>query len=371
MHTRYDQIKIDGKKLKKDSFGFVKLNANLTKTGIFTYLKEDGSIIKELRHPDEVFKEDSLETLKQKPVSNEHPSVFIDSGNIKDHIAGVTGERINILDSELVNSNVTIFEEKTIDDVSDGKREISCGYNCDLDFTQGVYKGEKYDAKQKNIKYNHVAIVERGRAGREVKLRFDSKDSVLVSKENKKEGVDRMDTTKDKDSNPDEKMIATTKKDQEIEALKKKLDEQNNLNDKKMDSLNANLDHSKQENMELKTKVENFDKKLDSEIIKKVNKRIKLYDAAKLCCDDETVGKLDKMSDIEIKKAVIKTQCKTDLAEKSDVYLEARFDMAIENLEKKDNEEIGELLLRSKTDSRDADYRKEFENRLVDNYKSN
>jgi hypothetical protein len=53
--------------------------------------------------------------------------------------------------------------------------ELSCGYTCDVDHTPGTYNGEKYDAIQKNIRYNHVALGAKdfGRAGSEVKLRMD------------------------------------------------------------------------------------------------------------------------------------------------------------------------------------------------------
>jgi len=55
-----------------------------------------------------------------------------------------------------------------------GKVQTSCGYECDLDETPGVYEGQRYDAIQRNIRANHVAIVESGRAGSEVKIRMDS-----------------------------------------------------------------------------------------------------------------------------------------------------------------------------------------------------
>ena len=45
--------------------------------------------------------------------------------------------------------------------VKDGRsRELSCGYYCDLDETPGEYEGQRYDARQRNIRGNHLALVE-------------------------------------------------------------------------------------------------------------------------------------------------------------------------------------------------------------------
>jgi hypothetical protein len=57
--------------------------------------------------------------------------------------------------------------------------EVSCGYHCDVDETPGEFEGQRYDRVQRNIRYNHVAVVERGRAG-DAKLRLDSNDDVRL-----------------------------------------------------------------------------------------------------------------------------------------------------------------------------------------------
>lgn len=47
-------------------------------------------------------------------------------------------------------------------------REISCAYQYDPDFTPGVFNGVPYDFVMRNLRGNHVAIVEEGRAGPDV-----------------------------------------------------------------------------------------------------------------------------------------------------------------------------------------------------------
>jgi hypothetical protein len=61
------------------------------------------------------------------------------------------------------------------------RREVSCGYRCRLDLTPGTTPdGERYDAVQRDVVYNHVALVPRGRAGRDVALRLDAADNQIL-----------------------------------------------------------------------------------------------------------------------------------------------------------------------------------------------
>jgi hypothetical protein len=62
--------------------------------------------------------------------------------------------------------------------------EISAGYKCRIEETPGVWfnpatgQSERYDAVQRDIKVNHIALTRMGRAGPSVKVlgRFDSAD---------------------------------------------------------------------------------------------------------------------------------------------------------------------------------------------------
>jgi hypothetical protein len=62
-------------------------------------------------------------------------------------------------------------------------REISCGYECKMVKESGEYQGERYDERQLDIVYNHVAIVDKGRAGPQARLVLDAADGAV-------EGVD-------------------------------------------------------------------------------------------------------------------------------------------------------------------------------------
>jgi hypothetical protein len=58
------------------------------------------------------------------------------------------------------------MDKATIADVEGGKRELSNGYASLIDFTPGeTVNGQHYDAVQRQIRGNHVAVVDKGRAG--------------------------------------------------------------------------------------------------------------------------------------------------------------------------------------------------------------
>jgi len=153
--------------------------AALTRVGIFPYKRPDGSIRRELRHPDEVFNLDSLASLAQAPVTALHPPDMVTASNWKKFSVGHVGETVKH-DGKLVTANLTVQDEEAIKKIDAGDRkEISCGYTCDLEYTPGTFNGERYDAVQRSIRYNHAAIgpAQWGRAGSEVALRLDSEDA--------------------------------------------------------------------------------------------------------------------------------------------------------------------------------------------------
>lgn len=156
--------------------GGVSVPAFLTRIGVFEYRRADGSVQRELRLPEEVFAEDSLSTLRYAPVTDLHPNEMVTIDNRRQLEVGVVAGTAEKRDS-YVASELVITDKKTIDAINAGTRkEISCGYTCDLEFNQGTHNGERYDAIQRSIRYNHVALGPEnwGRAGSEVAIRLDS-----------------------------------------------------------------------------------------------------------------------------------------------------------------------------------------------------
>ncbi len=180
MSQRYEFLKLDQlDKIERTPEGFLRLPAKVTRTGIFIYRKADGSLVRELRKPEEVFNADSLASILAKPFTNNHPSEgSVDSQNATRHTVGFTSDSVQE-EGKFVKVFLNVLDENTIKDIENGKREVSCGYRCKVLDESGVFEGERFDAIQTEIRYNHISLVDRGRGGPEVRVSLDSDDAVL------------------------------------------------------------------------------------------------------------------------------------------------------------------------------------------------
>lgn len=175
--------------------GYLKGRAIVTNVGVFKYLNKDGTTQSELRLPEDVFAYDSLESLKLKPVTNDHPLEPVTAANISKYQKGSLGNNPSsttqqrsydgftppekITDGYYVAIDMVINDSATVADIQSGKRALSCGYTCDLEKAPpgAVWCGIPYDYIQRNIKYNHVAVVDKARAGDAAKIRLDSAEA--------------------------------------------------------------------------------------------------------------------------------------------------------------------------------------------------
>lgn len=156
--------------------------AYVTRIGVFPYATQDGRTVRELRHPDQVFESKSLATLAGAPLTVDHPSVPVGPDNWGALAKGHLADDVRA-DGRYVAAKIRVQDAATVGAVKRGELvELSCGYDCDMVAEQGTYDGEAYDARQTNIRYNHVAIggTDWGRAGNEVRLRTDSKDGAYT-----------------------------------------------------------------------------------------------------------------------------------------------------------------------------------------------
>lgn len=173
---RFDRNRLA--KAKRTAQGFARVDARLTRTGILEYTRPDGSVQREYRPEDEVFREDSLASLDGVPVTDLHPPCMVDATNRKQYSIGTV--RSPRRDGVFPSAELQIEDADVIAKIDAGDRvEISCGYSCDLDMTPGEFEGQRYDAIQRNIIYNHAAIGPRhwGRAGADVAMRLDCGDA--------------------------------------------------------------------------------------------------------------------------------------------------------------------------------------------------
>ena len=334
--------------------GFATILAMLTRTGILTYqqIDPDGTIkiIRQLRLPDEVFSDQTMSTLAGIPLTNNHPKELINPANASDYIVGMASDNpkrvfapITGDNEEYVQQRLTIFDASTIDLIRQKKKtQLSLGYSCELEFTPGQYKGKEYDAIQRNIRVNHAALVDTARGGPSCKVMLKddgTTESVIF------DGETVLEDSNDNNSKEiDVKVFNFDGKDYQVE------DSIHSLLDSFQSKLSGEVDLSKAKQSEIekltaacdeykaKMKVNN-----DSEDLEKfrsaVKSRVALESKGEKVLGSEV--NLDSLSDREIKEQVIKKlRPATNLDDKTDDYVEARFEICVEDSaeEKKDNE---------------------------------
>lgn len=244
--------------------GRVRVDAHITRAGIFRYELPNGKVRLELRTPEEVFNEDSINTAKQMPFTNNHPSVgLLTPKTTKKFAVGATGENV-IRDDDHLRTSVVAFDEATISDMENGKLQVSCGYMCDLDMTPGVDpKYGRYDAKQLNIRYNHLALVDNARAGQSARVRMDGAAIMLPAEADEVRHGGTM------GAKPDDKETVRSLSEQ-LKTAEERADAADS--EAKKEKLRADTEHGKvlqleAEIQELKTRLDASDKATESEAV--------------------------------------------------------------------------------------------------------
>ena len=325
--------------------GFLKIPAYLTRVGVLEYKRADGTIVRELRPRDEVFKADSLATLSAAPVTDLHPTEMISPKNVRQLQIGHVSEQVRA-DGALVAGHVTVQDHDAIAAVQAGKRhELSCGYACRIDATPGIFEGKPYDQVQRDITYNHVAIGPKnwGRAGRDVALRVDSAD---------KPADDELDVFRlDKADAVSVAIVASPARGEkhmdsvvirvdglDVNVVDKQgaqiLEKGFATRDDAIALLTAERDKLQGSNDQLKADLKKANERADKAEDPKrldalVNARLTLIEAAKRVLPAE--HKFDGQSTRQIQEAVlVELNPKFDPKDRTDEYIGARFDQAMD-----------------------------------------
>lgn len=205
---RFDSLPLDATYFTDE--GYLVDHPIVTSVGIFVYHNPDGSERRELRLPEEVFAKKSLASYKGKPIIVTHDAGYVDADNVKE-------ESIGTILSEGYQDGNDVRAEIIIHDTDSLKkykmRELSCGYNLRLDETPGVWEGQPYDAIQRDIEINHLALVDKARAGEQARLNIDGQGHDCM----KGEKLNMENTTKRTDGAPTPEELAAA-----VEAFKKR-----------------------------------------------------------------------------------------------------------------------------------------------------
>lgn len=332
-----DQIRIDRSampRMSRTDEGYLRGRAIVTRTGVFRYRNADGSERLELRHPDDVARMDSLDSLKQIPVTVDHPTELVNADNAADLSVGMTGEDVRV-DGQHIVAPITITHKNGLEAVSNGIRELSLGYRLDLIEEAGEYNGQPYTHRQTNIRYNHLALVAQGRAGQIARLNLDGAAVLSDSETDQKEAIAM--TVKvsldglEYEAAPEVKKALEKANARADAAEQEREDAKRSHADmkKEYDALQAKMDALKEEMDKMK------DERGDAAIAEAAKARVSLLTKAGKVID--TAPHLDA-SEREIMEAVIKSRNdKLDLSDKSDDYVSARFDAAIEAVQAAEN----------------------------------
>ncbi len=340
--TRFDtNLRLDSWEVTPE--GYLKAWGSVARIGSQEYLNADGSTRIEYRPLEEVSKPESLATFGGAPITLLHPPSKVDAENINQYGKGMLADEV-VFDDGWVKARMRITSKEAVEAVLRGDAvELSAGYDVDLDETPGVDPvGRPYDAIQRNIRINHVAIVPKARAGRKARVHLDAGDAITVHKTQEvsmaKITIDGVEF--EASENLAMAVSAKLRDDaKELDATKTKLDSATAELDKlkssradadaaqaRIDALQSELDKTK---AELKTAQES---KADAEAIEaRVKERVALITKVQPLLKADAGFDFSQYSDRQIKEAVLKSDnADLDFTGKSDEYVAARFDAYLE-----------------------------------------
>jgi hypothetical protein len=231
--------------------------------------------------------------------------------------------------------------------IQGGKKELSNGYSADYDFQVGVTpRGDSYQAIQRNMRGNHIAIVDRGRCGAvcavsdddkgtsmaKVKITLDDGSEVEVD-EAVASVIVKSNAQRDK-AQDDLKSLRKLAKDEEEEKAKEDEEEEKEDEEEEEETDEEGKPISyKSTDAALLKRLAKAEASLDAlresqptddELDARVEARAKVVSDAK-----RLMGKTfstDGKTNGSIRREVVSARVETDVADKSDDYIEARFD---------------------------------------------
>lgn len=175
-----------------DENGYLVIKDNkIAKAGVFEYL---GREISDSLKDTEVYKvyrpweelEKSAKDFEGMPVKFGHEWVQPEKRDLK--VGAISGE-VRLEEPYLI-ADIKIYDKDAIEEITNkGIVDLSPGYRAHYKQESGEYNGEKYEFKQEDIKYNHLAVVENGRSGKDVKI--NDENSIKQGEINMKKGFMR------------------------------------------------------------------------------------------------------------------------------------------------------------------------------------
>lgn len=149
--------------------GYLLANVRASRSGIQQYMgaelgRPEMGMVNVYRPEAEVFSRRSLDTFSKLPITLDHPASPVDITNWRQLAVGVTGDEV-LRDGEHLKVGLKITDIDAVRTIEAGKRDLSVGYEAEIVWQDGIAPdGTPYQAVQKNIRANHIAVVDQGRA---------------------------------------------------------------------------------------------------------------------------------------------------------------------------------------------------------------
>lgn len=332
-----DAVAVSGTRRTAD--GFLVAEARSVRTGIQLYTgaevgKPEMPVVRVYRPADQVFADASLQSFTHAPVTMDHPAEPVTADNWRSLAVGEVSTAAK-KDGEWVHLPLILKDAGAISAVESGKRELSAGYTCELVWGDGVAPdGQAYDAQQQNIKINHLAIVDRARAGSKARIGDAASEqwgaAPITDIQPVKEKIMNLKTVT-VDGIPVEvtdqgaTVIATLQ--QRLADATNKMSTADAAHLAALAAKDADLAKKDAEIDSLKAKVLS-----DADLDKRVQARADLVATAKAIAKDV---KTEGLSDAAIRKAVVAAKLgDAVVADKADAYIDARFDILAEDAKK-------------------------------------
>lgn len=321
---RYDRTFIED--YQKTADGYLTVDAPIARSGVFPYKRGDLSVVMEAKLPEDIFSDATVRSARAKPVTDNHPNEPVTLANYSKYSKGMSHTDSRV-ENDMLKVSITVTDADLIHKIESGQqKEISIGFLSDVVPELGSYNGDNYQFVQRNIEINHIAVVERGRAGPQVSIRNDS-DAWQIEVNG---GNETMATCKI--NGKDYEVDSSVKS--HIEAQEAKLEEAE-TKIKDYDKLQGQYDA-------LKVKVEELEKELmkmqeqqlsEDQLDAAVEARAELISGAKAYLGDDFDFKGKK--EREIKESVIRKinpEFKGD--RRSDDYMNAFYDATVAKAQK-------------------------------------
>lgn len=354
---RYDRSSL--RSPVREPNGWLRFDALPTRIGVFTYQNADGSLRRELRLPQHVFDSRALASFHMVPLTNDHPDEALTADNTAKYQRGSIGSDVR-REGDFVRVSGLVTDAALVTAIMAGKTELSCGYDCELVPTAGEWNGIKYDAVQTNIRGNHIAVVDRGRAGPSARINMDA--AIMVS--DKGDGAMEMVKIKIGDLEMEvPKELADKFRDMAnggagAQASMPMMTDTSKADRAALDRVTAERDEARRKldtvfSKEAEAKRKQDALELRATLQREVRDRMALEaQVVKLLGADY---KTDGKSDRDLRLAVIANTDKAFKADgKSDDYVAARFDAVVENLDAGETGEPAIAKARRTVDSPDA-----------------